>query len=127
MIWNLLSNAIKFTPEGGQVEVRLDRVEIRNEELRMKNDDNSQFSIPHSEFTAYAQIQVIDTGIGINPDFLPNVFDRFRQADSTTTRAHNGLGLGLAIVRHLVELHNGTVHAASPGEGKEPRLRYIFP
>jgi len=125
VIWNLLSNAIKFTPKGGRVEVRLHRTEIRNGEWRVgseesgiKGEENSQFPIPDSQFTAYAQIQVIDTGIGINPDFLPNVFDRFRQADSTTTRSHDGLGLGLAIVRHLVELHNGTVHAASLGEGK---------
>jgi PAS domain S-box-containing protein len=87
VVWNLLSNAIKFTPESGKVEVRLESVGDK------------------------AQIQVIDTGVGIAPDFLPYVFDRFRQADSTTTRSYGGLGLGLAIVRHLVELHGGTVSA----------------
>lgn len=93
VVWNLLSNAIKFTPPGGRVEVRLE----------------------HAPFSA--QISVIDTGPGITPDFLPFIFDRFRQADGTSTRRHGGLGLGLAIVRHLVELHGGTVHADSRGEG----------
>ena len=92
VIWNLLSNAVKFTPTGGRVEVRLECL------------------------GTYAQIQVSDTGKGINPDFLPYVFDYFRQADSTTTRVFGGLGLGLAIVRHLVELHGGCVFAASLGE-----------
>lgn len=94
IIWNLLSNAVKFTPSGGSVEIQLNRM-------------GSQ-----------AQIQVRDTGIGITPDFLPHVFEYFRQADSTTTRTFGGLGLGLAIVRHLVELHGGTVHADSPGVGQ---------
>lgn len=94
VVWNLLSNAIKFTPQGGRVEVRL------------------QSSPPH------AQIIVTDTGQGINPDFLPYVFDYFRQADGSTTRIFGGLGLGLAIVRHLVELHGGTIEAASAGEGQ---------
>ena len=93
ILWNLLSNAIKFTPNHGRVEVRLEYV-------------NSE-----------VEIQVSDTGRGINPNFLPYVFDRFRQADGTTTRTHTGLGLGLAIVRHLVELHGGTVYATSLGEG----------
>ena len=93
VIWNLLSNAIKFTPVGGRVEVRLEKT-------------NSQ-----------VQVIVSDTGKGINPEFVPYVFDRFRQADSSMTRAYNGLGLGLAIVRHLIELHGGTVHAHSEGEG----------
>lgn len=95
IIWNLLTNAIKFTPSGGKVEIRLSKNKITN---------------------SYAQIQVIDTGIGINASFLPYVFDRFRQADSSSTRSHGGLGLGLAIVRHLVELHGGTVHVDSQGE-----------
>ena len=94
VIWNLLSNAVKFTPIGGKVEVRLEEV-------------NHQ-----------VQIQVIDNGKGIKADFLPYVFDYFRQADSTTTRKFGGLGLGLAIVRQVVELHGGTVYAASAGEGK---------
>jgi PAS domain S-box-containing protein len=94
VVWNLLSNAIKFTPSGGRVEIRLEKV------------------------GNCAQLQVIDTGKGINPDFLPYVFDYFRQADSTTTRKFGGLGLGLAIVKHLVELHGGAIAAASPGEGQ---------
>ncbi|MBW4643159.1 MAG: PAS domain S-box protein [Goleter apudmare HA4340-LM2] len=94
VVWNLLSNAVKFTPTGGQVEVRL------------------------SEIDHQAQIQVIDTGKGINPEFLPHVFEYFRQADGKTTRAFGGLGLGLAIVRHLVELHGGTIQAESAGEGQ---------
>lgn len=92
IVWNLLSNAVKFTPTGGQVTVQLEQV----------NDQ--------------AQITVRDTGKGIAPDFLPYVFDYFRQADSATTRKFGGLGLGLAIVRHLVELHGGTVQVESPGE-----------
>ncbi|HZI17835.1 MAG TPA: ATP-binding protein [Pyrinomonadaceae bacterium] len=91
--WNLLSNAVKFTPEGGEVRVRLERE------------------------GAQARLTVSDTGKGIPAEFLPRVFDRFRQADSTTTRAHGGLGLGLAIVRHLVELHGGTAAAESAGVG----------
>jgi PAS domain S-box-containing protein len=101
VVWNLLSNAIKFTPRSGRVEVRLSLV---NDPLQQTADN-------------YAQIQVIDTGKGISPDFLPYVFERFRQENSTSTRAYGGLGLGLAIVRYLVELHGGTVWAASPGEG----------
>ena len=94
VFWNLLSNAVKFTPQRGQVEIRLERVGTE------------------------AQIQVNDTGKGISPEFLPYVFDYFRQADSTTTRVFGGLGLGLAIVRHLVELHGGTVWAESLGVGR---------
>jgi signal transduction histidine kinase/ActR/RegA family two-component response regulator len=94
VVWNLLSNAVKFTPGEGRVEVRLERQGGR------------------------ARIQVADTGIGIRRDFLDYVFDRFRQADSSSTRAHGGLGLGLSIVRHLVELHGGTVRAESGGEGR---------
>lgn len=94
IIWNLLSNALKFTPAGGKVEVRLERV------------------------NSHTHIRVSDTGIGINKDFLPYVFERFRQADSATTRSEGGLGLGLAIVRHLVELHGGSVHVDSDGEGQ---------
>ncbi|MBE9039045.1 ATP-binding protein [aff. Roholtiella sp. LEGE 12411] len=94
VLWNLLSNAVKFTPPGGRVEVRLEYVD------------------------SCAQIQVIDTGKGINPNFLPYVFEYFRQADSATTRKFGGLGLGLAIVQQIVELHGGTVLAASSGEGQ---------
>lgn len=108
VIWNLLSNAIKFTPKGGRVEVRLSAG--TGHEAWENND--AQSPIPN------AQITVSDTGIGINPDFLPYVFDRFRQADSSSTRSHGGLGLGLAIVRQLVELHGGSVHVESPGEGQ---------
>ncbi|MDZ8189332.1 MAG: response regulator [Nostoc sp. ChiSLP02] len=101
VIWNLLANAIKFTPQGGRVEVRLEKV--------------NEVDIHPLE---YAQIVVSDNGRGISADFLPYVFDYFRQADGTTTRKFGGLGLGLAIVRHLIELHGGTVEAASPGEGQ---------
>ena len=94
VVWNLLCNAIKFTPRGGRVAVRLERVD------------------------SHVEIEVADNGPGIRPDFLPYVFERFRQADGTTTRAHTGLGLGLAIVRHLVELHGGSVRAFSEGLGK---------
>ncbi|MEH2261290.1 hybrid sensor histidine kinase/response regulator [Nostoc sp.] len=102
IVWNLLTNAIKFTAKGGRVEVNLSVVWGEEQQITQK----------------YAQIKVIDTGIGISSEFLPKVFDRFRQADSTTTRSHNGLGLGLAIVRHLVELHKGTIFAQSPGTGQ---------
>ncbi|HKQ08497.1 MAG TPA: ATP-binding protein [Blastocatellia bacterium] len=94
IVWNLLSNAIKFTPDGGEVSVALSRQ------------------------TGGAEITVSDTGQGISADFLPHVFDRFRQADSSYTRKHGGLGLGLAIVRHLVELHGGTVEARSAGQNQ---------
>ncbi len=93
IVWNLLTNAVKFTPQGGKVQVRLDRM------------------------NRFAQIQVQDTGKGISPDFLPYVFDYFRQEDGATTRKFGGLGLGLAIVRHLSEQHGGTVQVDSPGEG----------
>ncbi|MBN3942912.1 MAG: response regulator [Nostoc sp.] len=102
VVWNLLSNAIKFTSQGGQVEVRL-------ESTKDEVDTHP---------AEYTQITISDTGRGISGDFLPYVFDYFRQADGTTTRKFGGLGLGLAIVRHLVELHGGTVQAASPGEGQ---------
>ena len=94
VFWNLLSNAVKFTPQGGHVDVRLERVD------------------GHVEFS------VADTGEGIRPEFLPHVFDRFRQADASTTRQHGGLGLGLSIAKQLVELHGGTVRATSAGPGR---------
>ena len=94
VIWNLLTNAIKFTPEGGHIRVDAEREE------------------------GVVVISVTDSGVGIAPDFLPYVFDRFRQQDGASTRAHGGLGLGLSIVRHLTELHGGTVRAESAGEGR---------
>jgi signal transduction histidine kinase len=103
IIWNLLSNATKFTPRGGRVEIASSYV------------DSS------------VEITVTDTGQGISADFLPHVFDRFRQADGTSTRRHGGLGLGLAIVRHLVELHGGTVDAESAGEGQGARFTIKLP
>ncbi|MBV9958982.1 MAG: response regulator, partial [Acidobacteria bacterium] len=93
IIWNLLTNAVKFTPQGGAVELRFERGE------------------------GHARLIVSDTGIGIDKNFLPYVFDRFRQADGSISRRHGGLGLGLAIVRNLVELHGGTVRAESEGAG----------
>jgi signal transduction histidine kinase len=118
VFWNLLANAIKFTPSGGQVEVRLSVV---SENALDGRGHVRGFSLPttyHLPPTAYAQIQVIDTGQGISPDFLPHIFEYFRQADSTSTRSHGGIGLGLAIVHQLVELHGGTVYADSPGNGQ---------
>lgn len=117
VIWNLLTNAIKFTPEEGCVEIRLEEKIEEINKVKQLTHSNSIHSPFHSS-CGYVQIQVTDTGIGISPDFLQNVFDRFRQADSTTTRSHNGLGLGLSIVRHLVELHKGWVDAESLGEGQ---------
>ena len=103
IVWNLLSNAIKFTPKGGQVEVHLERV------------------------SSEIELRIRDSGIGIDPEFLPYVFDRFRQADSSTTRSYSGLGLGLTIVRQLVELHGGTVRAESPGQGQGATFIVRFP
>jgi PAS domain S-box-containing protein len=103
VVWNLLSNAIKFTPRGGRVQIRSERV------------------------NSHLEIVVSDTGQGIAPDFLPHVFDRFRQADQKTSRQHGGMGLGLAIVRHLVELHGGTVRATSEGEGKGATFTVMLP
>lgn len=98
VVWNLLSNAVKFTPQGGQITVTL------------------------TQTGTHAQLQVTDTGKGINPDFLPYVFDHFRQEDGATTRKFGGLGLGLAIVRQLVELHGGTLAVDSPGVGQGATL-----
>jgi signal transduction histidine kinase/ActR/RegA family two-component response regulator len=103
IIWNLLSNAVKFTPHGGKIFVRVER-------------DGTD-----------ARVTVSDTGQGIDAEFLPRVFDRFRQADSSTTRSFGGLGLGLAIVRHLVELHGGTVAAHSEGVNKGATFTATFP
>ena len=103
VVWNLLSNAIKFTPRGGHVQIYSQRV------------------------NSHLEIIVSDSGQGISPDFLPHVFDRFRQADQKTSRQHGGMGLGLAIVRHLVEMHGGTVRAASEGEGKGATFTVMLP
>jgi PAS domain S-box-containing protein len=116
VVWNLLSNAIKFTPPGGRVEIRLERVE--NMETRKHGDTGNMIENFSTSLLKYAQITISDTGKGIHPDFLSHVFDYFRQEDGATTRKFGGLGLGLAIVRHLVELHGGTVQAESPGEGQ---------
>jgi PAS domain S-box-containing protein len=116
VVWNLLSNAVKFTPQGGQVEVKLSLVthhwSMGDLNQLIKNEQGQPI------IDKFAQITVTDTGQGITPEFLPYIFDRFRQADSKTTRKFGGLGLGLAIVRQLVELHGGTVQASSPGEGQ---------
>ncbi|MDJ0733343.1 MAG: GAF domain-containing sensor histidine kinase [Nostocaceae cyanobacterium] len=114
IIWNLLSNAIKFTPSGGQVEIKLSQVAVNG----LLDNQKQVIAQPQSPINGYAQIQVIDTGIGICPKFIPYVFERFRQADSSNTRSHGGIGIGLALVRHLVELHGGTVEVESEGEGK---------
>ena len=103
IVWNLLSNAIKFTPAGGRVELYTTRT------------------------ASAVRIVVRDTGAGIAPSFLPHVFERFRQADSSTTRTHSGVGLGLAIVRHLVELHGGTIEAASEGPDRGATFAVTLP
>ena len=103
LVWNLVSNAVKFTARDGQVQVRVERANSR------------------------VNIIVSDTGVGIAPEFLPHVFERFRQADAGTTRKHGGLGLGLAITRHLVELHGGTIEATSDGLGKGTTFRVSLP
>ncbi|MDX2243697.1 MAG: response regulator [Leptolyngbyaceae cyanobacterium bins.302] len=112
IIWNLLTNAIKFTPEGGQIEVKLEQVRLGNEEWKMKHEDKNSMS--DAQFS-WVQLSVRDTGIGIEPEFLPHIFDHFRQADSSAARTHGGLGLGLAIVRQLVELHHGEISVYSDG------------
>ncbi|MDX2096983.1 MAG: PAS domain S-box protein [Leptolyngbyaceae cyanobacterium bins.59] len=122
VIWNLLSNALKFTPEGGRVEVHLTRSIREDSEIIPP-----QSLIPNPTPSSYACITVTDTGQGISPDFLPHVFERFRQADSTTTRSYSGLGLGLAIVHHLIELHGGAVEASSPGLGQGATFKVILP
>src|SRR5262249_7831398 len=103
VVWNLLSNAVKLPPTGGRVAVHLERV------------------------GADGRVRVTDTGQGIAPNFLPHVFERFRQADSSSTRSNGGLGLGLAIVRHLIELHGGVVGVASHGEGLGATFTFTLP
>jgi len=122
IVTNLLSNAIKFTADGGKVEVELSVVS-KQAISQLTNLSSQLKKIPEN---GYAQIRVMDTGKGISPDFLPYVFDRFRQANSSI-HAKDGVGLGLAIVHHLVELHNGTVAAASPGEGLGATFTVILP
>lgn len=112
IVGNLLNNAVKFTPNGGQVEVQLS---LHSNPISSKEAEQTSLGDTNEQF---AQITVRDSGQGIKPEFLPYVFDRFRQADSSITRSHSGLGLGLAIVRHLVDLHSGSVSADSAGEGK---------
>ena len=103
VIWNLLTNAVKFTPKNGKVQIILRKVE------------------------SHAELTVVDTGIGIAPELLPHIFDRYRQADSSTSRKYGGLGLGLAIVRTLVELHGGTVSAHSQGDGTGSQFVVTLP
>ena len=103
IVWNLLSNAIKFTPAGGRVTISTRRV---GDEI---------------------EIVVADSGAGIEPDFLPHVFDRFRQAEGGSTRRHGGLGLGLAIVRHLAEMHGGSVRVESDGPGRGATFHVRLP
>jgi PAS domain S-box-containing protein len=103
VVWNLVSNAVKFTPRGGRVQVRLECV------------------------NSHVEISVGDTGIGIPASFLPHIFERFRQAEAGTTRRHGGLGLGLAITRHLVEMHGGSIQALSDGEGAGATFRVRLP
>src|SRR4051794_12091613 len=108
VFWNLLSNASKFTPAGGKISVRLDR-------------------LTGSGGEDLVRLRVTDSGAGIDPKFLPYVFDRFRQADSSSTRSHGGLGIGLTIVRHIVELHGGTVRADSAGDGRGSTFTVSLP
>lgn len=117
--WNLLSNAIKFTPDGGQVKVgvrKMERTFAHEESACCKNLS-----------PASVEIEVSDTGQGISEEFLPHVFERFSQADSSIRRSYNGLGLGLALVRHFVEMHGGTVQAESAGKGKGSRFLVKLP
>jgi len=117
--WNLLSNAIKFTPDGGQV-----KVEVRKMERTLAREESACCK---KLSPASVEIEVSDTGQGISEEFLPHVFERFSQADSSTRRSYNGLGLGLALVRHLVEMHGGTVQAESAGKGKGSRFLVKLP
>ena len=103
VVWNLLTNAVKFTPKGGRIQVKVQRI------------------------NSHVEIVVTDSGVGINKDFLPYVFDRFRQADASTTRIHGGLGLGLSIVHQLVDLHGGSVSVQSDGDGKGSTFTVVLP
>ena len=103
VVWNLLTNAVKFTPKGGRIQVKVQRI------------------------NSHVEVVIADSGVGINKEFLPYVFDRFRQADASTTRIHGGLGLGLSIVHQLVELHGGSVSVHSEGEGKGATFTVTLP
>jgi PAS domain S-box-containing protein len=118
IVWNLVSNAVKFTPAGGTVTVRLEPVGDQS--------GGAPLSVP-GPTSPRVRIIVADTGVGIRPEFLPHLFERFRQADAGGTRSRGGLGLGLAIVRELVELHGGSVAAESEGEGKGSRFTVTLP
>ncbi len=103
VIWNLLTNAIKFTSKGGQVQVTVQRTD------------------------SHVELSVADTGIGIPASYMPHMFEGFSQRDSSTTRSHGGLGLGLAISKQLVELHGGSIRASSPGEGRSATFTLELP
>jgi len=118
IVWNLLSNALKFTPEGGQVFVTLRASQSGEQPIEYSMNSCSQ---------SLAVLTIRDSGQGIAPDFLPHVFDRFRQADGSTTRRHSGLGLGLSIARNLVELHDGTIEVESPGLGQGATFTVFLP
>lgn len=120
VVWNLLSNAVKFTPENGKIEVRL-------QPIQGTCGDGKEGASSSLSLRSHAQITISDTGKGISPQFLPHVFEYFRQEDSSTTRVFGGLGLGLAIARHLVELQGGIVRADSQGEGQGATFTIEFP
>ncbi|MCU0568837.1 MAG: response regulator [Oculatellaceae cyanobacterium Prado106] len=149
VFWNLLSNAIKFTPINGQITIQLEQITYSSEDSpdhALTGHDAGRTALEHTESSTtlndqslvtqaapvsqplpYAQITITDTGRGITPDFLPHVFEYFRQADGSITRTQGGLGLGLAIVRHLVEQHGGTAKAASPGDGQGATFTVLLP
>jgi len=129
IIWNLLSNAVKFTPMGGRVHVTLSTIIVQEDRLTAGGSANEHGPVPDnvSPEVYYAQVEVHDTGKGISPQFLPHVFDYFRQADGSTTRTFGGLGLGLAIAHHLIQVHGGTIQAESPGEEQGATFKVRIP